>query len=149
MGALATFGGFPGGSDGKESACNVGYLGSIPGLGRSPGGGHDNPFQYFCLENSHGWWSLEGYSPWGHRVRHDWVTNSGTFGGQLPAQMLACWVQLWFEGQWDASDPWLGLHAHGCYDLHAKGCPVADMARLTEGAGLLLGWVPLDTESFL
>ena len=33
----------PGGSDGKESACNVGDLGSIPGLGRSPGGGHDNP----------------------------------------------------------------------------------------------------------
>ena len=35
--------GFPGGSDGKESACNVGDLGSIPGLGRSPGGGHGNP----------------------------------------------------------------------------------------------------------
>ena len=32
--------GFPGGSDGKESACNVGALGSVPGLGRSPGGGH-------------------------------------------------------------------------------------------------------------
>ena len=43
--------GFPGGSDGKESACNVGYLGSIPGLGRSPGGGHGNPLQYSCLEN--------------------------------------------------------------------------------------------------
>ena len=43
--------GFPGGSDGKESACNVGDLGSIPGLGRSPGGGHDNPLQYSCLEN--------------------------------------------------------------------------------------------------
>ena len=36
---------------GKESACNVGDLGSIPGLGRSPGGGHGNPFQYSCLEN--------------------------------------------------------------------------------------------------
>ena len=35
--------GFPGGSDGKESSCNVGDLGSIPGLGRSPGGGHGNP----------------------------------------------------------------------------------------------------------
>ena len=39
------------GSDGKESACNVGDLGSIPDLGRSPGGGHGNPFQYSCLEN--------------------------------------------------------------------------------------------------
>ena len=43
--------GFPGGSDGKESTCNAGDLGSIPGLGRSPGGGHGNPFQYSCLEN--------------------------------------------------------------------------------------------------
>ena len=43
--------GFPGGSDGKESACNVGDLGSIPGLGRSPGGEHGNPLQYSCLEN--------------------------------------------------------------------------------------------------
>ena len=41
----------PGGSDGKESACNVGELGSIPGLGRSLGEGNDNPFQYSCLEN--------------------------------------------------------------------------------------------------
>ena len=44
--------GFPGGSDCKESTCNAGDLGSIPGLGRSPGGGHGNPLQYSCLENS-------------------------------------------------------------------------------------------------
>ena len=43
--------GFLYGSDGKESACNVGDLGSMPGLGRSPGGGHGNPLQYSCLEN--------------------------------------------------------------------------------------------------
>ena len=42
----------PGGSDGKASACNVGDLGSIPRLGRSPGEGNDNPLQYSCLENS-------------------------------------------------------------------------------------------------
>ena len=35
----------------KESACNAGVPGSIPGSGRSPGGGHGNPFQYSCLEN--------------------------------------------------------------------------------------------------
>ena len=40
-----------GGSDGKESACNAGNLGSILGSGRSQGGGDDNPFQYSCLEN--------------------------------------------------------------------------------------------------
>ena len=42
--------GFPGGSDGKESACNAGDPGSIPGPGRSPGGGHDHPLQYSCLD---------------------------------------------------------------------------------------------------
>ena len=43
---------FPGGSDGKESSGNVGDLGSIPGLGRSPGEGNVYPLQYTCLENS-------------------------------------------------------------------------------------------------
>ena len=57
--------GFPGGSAGKESACNAGDLGSIPGLGRSLGGGHGNPLQYSYLENPHGQRSLVGYSPWG------------------------------------------------------------------------------------
>ena len=41
---------FPSGTDGKESACNVGDLGLIHGLGRSPGGEHGNPLQYSCLE---------------------------------------------------------------------------------------------------
>ena len=58
--------GFPGGSDGKESACNVGDLGLVPGLGRSPGGGHGNPLQYSCLEYPHGQRSLADYSPWSH-----------------------------------------------------------------------------------
>ena len=44
--------GFPGGSDRKECACNVADLGSIPGLGRSPGGGNGTLLQYSCLENS-------------------------------------------------------------------------------------------------
>jgi len=42
---------FPGGSDGKASAYNVGDLGSIPWSGRSPGEGNGNPLQYSCLEN--------------------------------------------------------------------------------------------------
>ena len=46
--------GFPGGLDSKESTCNVRGLGSIPGLGRSPGGEHGNPLQYSHLENPHG-----------------------------------------------------------------------------------------------
>ena len=57
--------GFPGGSDGKESACTAGDMGLIPELERSPRGGHGNPLQYSCLENPHGQRSLEGYSPGG------------------------------------------------------------------------------------
>ena len=62
--------GFPGGSDSKESACNAGDLGSIPGLGRSPGGGHGNPFQYSCLENPMDrgvWWATV------HGVAKSWT----------------------------------------------------------------------------
>ena len=51
---------FPGGSDGKESACNPGDLSSIPGLEKSPGEGNGNPLQYSCLENptdGGAWWA--------------------------------------------------------------------------------------------
>ena len=59
---LYSFLGFPGGSDGKEPTCNAGDQSLIPGLGRSPGGGHGNPLQYSCLENPHGQRSLVGPS---------------------------------------------------------------------------------------
>ena len=52
--------GFPGGSDGKESACNAGDLGLIPGLGRSPGKGKGYPLWYPCLQNPMdrgAWWA--------------------------------------------------------------------------------------------
>ena len=58
--------GFPGGSVGKEPAYNTGDagdMGSIPGLGRSPGGGHSSPLLYSCMDNPHGQRSLVGYSP--------------------------------------------------------------------------------------
>ena len=59
----------PGGSDGKESACNVGDLALIPVSGRSPGEGNGNPLQYSCLENSmdRGAWWAGLYSPWDHK----------------------------------------------------------------------------------
>ena len=56
--------GLPWWLSGKESACNAGDMGSIPGSGKSPGGGHGNPLQYSCLENpmdSRAWWA----SPYG------------------------------------------------------------------------------------
>ena len=58
---------FPGGSDGKESACNVGDLGLIPGLGKSPGEENGNPLQYSCLENSMhrgAWWATVDGKAW-------------------------------------------------------------------------------------
>ena len=64
---LMTTLGFPGGSVSKESARNAGHLGSIPGLGRSPGGGHGNPLQCSCQENPHGQRTPVGYCPWGHK----------------------------------------------------------------------------------
>ena len=62
--------GFPGGSDGEESACNTEHLSSVPGLGRSPGEGNGNPLQYPCLENSMdrgAWWATV------HRVAKSWT----------------------------------------------------------------------------
>ena len=64
LGVLSAKWGFQGGSDRKESACNVGDLGSIPGSGRSPGEGNSNSLQYSSGE-SHGQRSLAGYSPCG------------------------------------------------------------------------------------
>ena len=59
--------GFPVGSDGKESACNAGDPGSIPGSGRSPGRSKWQPTTVFLPGESHGWRSLVGYSPWGRK----------------------------------------------------------------------------------
>ena len=67
---------FPGGSDRKESACNAGDMGSIPGSGRFPGGGNGNPLWYSCLENAMHW--LQSMGSW-QRVQHAWVTNTFTF----------------------------------------------------------------------
>ena len=69
---------FPNSSDGKESSCIEGDLGSIPGLGSSPGGGHGHPLQYSCLENPHGQRSLVDYSPWGHKESEEteWLSTA-------------------------------------------------------------------------
>ena len=65
-----------GGSDDKESACNAGDAGLIPGSGRSPGQGNGNLFQYFCLENSMDRRACS-HSPWGCKeLKHYWATNT-------------------------------------------------------------------------
>ena len=76
----------PGGSDSKASVYNVGDLGSIPGLGRSPGEGNGNPLQYYCLDGQR---SLIGYSPWGRKEsdtteRLHSLTDSSILAWRIP-----------------------------------------------------------------
>ena len=68
--------GLPCGLDSKESACNAGDVGLIPGSGRSPGEGNGNPLQYSCLENL--WTEEPGGLPsmGSQKVRHNWATNT-------------------------------------------------------------------------
>ena len=65
--------GFPDGSVGKESTCSAGDAGSIPGLGRSPGGGHGHPLQYSCLENLMNRERGGLQSRGSQRVGYDWI----------------------------------------------------------------------------
>ena len=76
--------GSPLGTDVKENVCNVGDPSLIPGSGRSSGGGHGNPLQYSCLENSMdrgAWWSTVHGS---QRVRQCRETDIFTFRGTRP-----------------------------------------------------------------
>ena len=69
--------GSPAGSDGKESACNAGDMGSIPQSGRSPGEGNGSSLQYSCLENFMGRAASWAISPWGCKESDtDRATNS-------------------------------------------------------------------------
>ena len=80
--------GFPGSSDGKESACSAGDPDSIPGSGRSPGEGNGNPLQYTCLENSMNrgtWWVTV------HRVAESDTTEGLTLSPNLHFQEEGVW----------------------------------------------------------
>ena len=82
--------GFPCGSAGKESACNAGDRGSIPGLGRSRGEGNGNPLQYSCLENpmDRGAWraTVHGVA----RVRDDLVTKPTSMKLDTACDLTMC-----------------------------------------------------------
>ena len=83
--------GFPGGSDGKESFCKAGYLGSIPGLGRSLGEGNGNSLHYSCLENSmdRGAWRTLSMGSWGHRES---------------IQLTTRYTPVWTPSRWQRSE---------------------------------------------
>ena len=98
---------FPSDSAGKESACNAGDLGWIPGSGRSPGGGHGNPLQYSGLENPHGQRSLVGYSPWGRKESDttEWLSIAQHYLPQVSLH-APC------RGVFTNAALWLGLVPH-------------------------------------
>ena len=76
--------GFPGSSVVMNLPANAGDVGLIPELGRLPGGGNGNPFQYSCLENSMDRRNLAGYCPWGHKgVVHDLATKQQQYSIQI------------------------------------------------------------------
>ena len=85
-------------SDGKESACNAGHPGSIPGSGRFPGEGNGKPLQYSCLENSvdrGAWWGIVyGLS----RVRHNWLAHTYLFKLVFLYSLIN--TQIWKAGSY-------------------------------------------------
>ena len=93
----------PGDSDNKECSCNAGVLGSIPGLGRSPGKGSGYPLQYFCLENSmhRGVCWLQSVESQG--VRHDWNSDSFIW---LPWWLS--WQRICLQCGRPGFNPWVG-----------------------------------------
>jgi len=80
----------------------VGDQGSIPGLGRSPGGRRDNPLQYSCLKNPYGQRSLAGYiqSMASQRVRHNWVTKHSTHHSKEAKDLYAKNTRHWWNQRW-------------------------------------------------
>ena len=114
--------GFPGGSDGKEAICSVGDLGLLPGLGRSPGGGHGNPLQCSCLGNPHGQRSLVGCSPWGHK-ESDMTEHLSTekYENLLNMRIWEIWEYCWLkEGSAYPTELLLNFYEVGA---EAQMCP--------------------------
>ena len=110
-------GDFPGAPDSKESACNAGDPGLIPGLGRSPGGGHGYSVQYSSLENHHGQRSLAGYSPRGHTESATAERSPFSFSSLLS---LPPWPHPTLLGQhrlpgWDPCVTWQLLTSYPFY----------------------------------
>ena len=92
-----TYKGFPGGSDGKASAHNVGDLGSIPEQGKSPGEGNGNSLQYYCLENSmdgEAWWpTVHGVSK-SQKRRSDFTHFTMSLCVSLCLCICFCFVEI-------------------------------------------------------
>ena len=120
--------GFPGGSEGKESACNVGDLGSIHGLRRSPGEGNGNPLQYSCLENpiDRGAWQITVH---GVTKSQTWLSDSHFHFHKLkewailmiPASLGLGEHSEQYVDQVERENPEEQLQMHGIKEQVAKG----------------------------
>ena len=110
---------------GKQSSCNARDVGSIPGLGRSPGEENDNPFQYPSLENSmkRGTWGATAHGS--QRVGHDWATNTSFNCNKLR------WDHT--EVRWAAHPVWWCPYKKGTFGhthIHTHRMPVKVKAEL-------------------
>ena len=98
------FVGFPSGSARKESTYNVRDLGSVPGLGRSPGGGHGSPLQYSCLENSMdrtAWWAIvHGVTKSQTRLFPVFILEIDTEANPRGKWALCSWAACSVPGVW-------------------------------------------------
>ena len=104
---------------GKESVCNAGEVGSVPGWGRSPGGQHGNPLQYSCLKNPRGrgaWWAIV------HRV-----TKSRTQLKQLSTNTHTySWLTMfwWFQVNSKGTQPYIYMYPFSPILLSHPGCHI-------------------------
>ena len=108
-------------------------MGSIPGSGRSPGGGNGDLLQYCCLEKSHGQRSLVDCSPWGCRVGHDWVTE----------HIITCSVQFSCSVVSDSLRPHEPQHTRPpCLSptpgVHPNSCPLSWWCHPTISSSVVL-----------
>ena len=120
---------FPGGSDSKESACNVGDLGSIPGSGRSPGEGTGNPLQYSCLENplDRGAWQATAHGVTKSRTRLSNITF--TFTMRLFLNNTGCVWGIGWEG-WAREQ---GNHKEGSWQKSRPAIMAASLGQKQRG----------------
>ena len=81
---------FLGGTSGKEATCQLGDMGLIPWLGRSPGGRHGNSLQYFCLKIPRR--GLACCSPWGHKELDttEWLKNNNNINEDIIRKLMNC-----------------------------------------------------------
>ena len=101
--------GFPGGSVVKNLPANAGDMGSVPGWGRSPGGGHGNPLQYACLRNPTDWgaWRAIAHRDTKSCTQPKWLTmhTCRLHGGKVTVLLTwvwcdSIWSQLWWGKNW-------------------------------------------------